>query len=54
MQDAVIVAATRTAIGSFQGSLAQIPAEELGATVIRSLLERSGIAPGQVDEVIMG
>lgn len=36
MQDVVIVAATRTAIGSFQGALANIPAEELGALVIRS------------------
>ena len=54
MQEVVIVAATRTAIGSFQGSLASIPAEELGATVIRSLLEQSGVAASEVDEVIMG
>lgn len=54
MQDVVIVAATRTAIGSFQGSLASIPAEELGATVIHSLLEQSGVAASEVDEVIMG
>lgn len=54
MQDVVIVAATRTAIGSFQGALANIPAEELGALVIRSLLEQSGVAAGEVDEVIMG
>lgn len=54
MQDVVIVAATRTAIGSFQGSLASVPAEELGATVIRSLLDSTGIKPELVDEVVMG
>lgn len=54
MQDVVIVAATRTAIGSFQGSLARVPAEELGATVIGSLLTSTGIKPELVDEVIMG
>jgi len=54
MQDVVIVAATRTAVGSFQGSLATVPAVELGATVIRALLEQTGVAPSQVDEVILG
>ena len=54
MQDVVIVAATRTAIGSFQGSLASIPAPQLGATVIRRLLEQTGLAGEQVDEVILG
>ncbi len=54
MQDVVIVAATRTAIGSFQGALSSVPANELGATVIRSLLEQSGVAASEVDEVIMG
>lgn len=54
MHEVVIVAATRTAIGSFQGSLAKIPAPELGAIVVRSLLEQSGVAPEQVDEVILG
>ncbi|MBB4864778.1 acetyl-CoA C-acetyltransferase [Pseudomonas nitritireducens] len=54
MQDVVIVAATRTAIGAFQGSLANIPAPELGSLIIRSLLERSGVKPEQVDEVILG
>lgn len=54
MQDVVIVAATRTAVGAFQGSLANIPAHELGALVIRSLLERSGVKAEQVDEVILG
>ena len=50
----VIVAATRTAIGSFQGALAGVPAVELGATVIRRLLEQTGLKGAQVDEVILG
>ena len=54
MQQAVIVAATRTAIGKFGGSLAKTPAPELGAVVIRELLRRAGLAPEQVDEVILG
>lgn len=54
MHEVVIVAATRTAVGSFQGSLAGIPAPELGAIVIRRLLEQTGIAAEQVDEVILG
>ncbi|MFY1666503.1 acetyl-CoA C-acetyltransferase [Pseudomonas sp. Pseu.R1] len=54
MQDVVIVAATRTAVGSFQGSLANIPAVDLGAAVIRQLLKQTGLDPAQVDEVIMG
>ncbi|WP_374443535.1 acetyl-CoA C-acetyltransferase [Pseudomonas panipatensis] len=54
MQDVVIVAATRTAIGSFQGSLSAIPAPELGAAVIRRLLEQTGLAAASVDEVILG
>ena len=54
MQDVVIVAATRTAVGSFQGSLANIPAVDLGAAVIRQLLAQTGLDPAQVDEVILG
>ncbi len=54
MQDVVIVAATRTAVGSFQGSLANVPAVDLGAAVIRQLLEQTGLDGAQVDEVIMG
>ncbi|WP_165674808.1 acetyl-CoA C-acetyltransferase [Metapseudomonas otitidis] len=54
MQDVVIVAATRTAIGSFQGALASIPAPELGAAVIRQLLAQTGLDGAQVDEVILG
>lgn len=54
MQDVVIVAATRTAIGTFQGALAGVDAPELGAAVIRDLLERTGLEPSEVDEVIFG
>lgn len=54
MQDVVIVAATRTAIGSFQGSLASVSAVDLGAAVIRQLLEQTGLDAAKVDEVIMG
>ncbi|OLF54464.1 acetyl-CoA C-acetyltransferase [Pseudomonas chlororaphis] len=54
MQDVVIVAATRTAVGSFQGSLANVSAVDLGAAVIRQLLAQTGLDAAQVDEVIMG
>lgn len=54
MTDVVIVAATRTAIGTFGGSLSSLPATELGATVIRSLLDKTGVAGNQIDEVLMG
>ena len=52
--DVVIVAAGRTAVGSFGGSLAGIPASQLGAHVIRALLARANLQPGQIDEVILG
>lgn len=54
MTEVVIVAATRTAIGSFGGSLASLSAVELGATVIKALMEKTGVAAEEVDEVIMG
>jgi acetyl-CoA C-acetyltransferase len=54
MEEVVIVAAGRTAVGKFGGTLAKIPAVELGAQVIKTLLERIGVDPGSVDEVIMG
>src|SRR5207245_5911513 len=54
MEDILIRGAARTAIGKFGGSLAKLPAAELGALVIRELLERAGVAPEQVSEVIMG
>ncbi|OQX43996.1 MAG: acetyl-CoA acetyltransferase, partial [Candidatus Sedimenticola endophacoides] len=53
-ESVVIVAAGRTAIGNFSGSLAGIKASDLGARVISGLLERCGVAPDQVDEVILG
>ncbi len=52
--DIVIVAAARTAVGKFGGSLAKTAAPELGATVIRALLARSGLAGEQINEVILG
>jgi acetyl-CoA C-acetyltransferase len=52
--DIVIVAAARTAVGKFGGALAKTPAPELGATVIRALLERARLQPDQVSEVILG
>ncbi|KAA1005540.1 acetyl-CoA C-acetyltransferase [Paraburkholderia panacisoli] len=54
MTDVVIVSAARTAVGKFGGSLAKIAAPELGATVIRAVLERAGLKPEQVSEVILG
>src|SRR6184192_1467081 len=54
MSDIVITHATRTAIGKFGGSLAKIPAPDLGATVIRALFAQSGIKPEQISEVILG
>ncbi|ABC37852.1 acetyl-CoA C-acetyltransferase family protein [Burkholderia thailandensis USAMRU Malaysia  len=54
MTDVVIVSAARTAVGKFGGSLAKIAAPELGATVIRAVLERAGVKPEQVSEVILG
>ncbi|KFX27922.1 acetyl-CoA C-acetyltransferase [Ralstonia solanacearum] len=54
MTDVVIVSAVRTAVGKFGGSLAKIPAPELGAAVIREALSRAKVAPDQVSEVIMG
>ncbi|MEW8322113.1 MAG: acetyl-CoA C-acetyltransferase [Candidatus Thiodiazotropha taylori] len=53
-ENIVIVGAARSAIGTFGGSLAKIPGHELGATVINGLLERAGVKPDQVDEVILG
>jgi acetyl-CoA C-acetyltransferase len=52
--DIVIVAAARTAIGKFGGMLAKTPATELGATVLKALLERAKLQPDLVDEVILG
>ena len=54
MEDIVIVAATRTAVGKFGGSLAKVAAPELGSAVIKNLLERTGLGLDQIGEVIMG
>ena len=50
----VIASACRTAIGSFGGTLSNTPAPELGAVVIKAAIERAGLKPEQVDEVLMG
>ena len=54
MEDIVIVGAARTAIGKFGGTIAKVPASDLGAHIIRKVLERAGVKPDQVSEVIMG
>lgn len=54
MTEVVIVAAGRTALGKFGGSLAKIPAPELGAHVIKGLLEKTGVKGEQISEVILG
>ena len=54
MREAVIIAAVRTAIGKFLGSLASFSAVDLGAVVVREVVRRAGLAPEQVDEIIMG
>jgi acetyl-CoA C-acetyltransferase len=53
-QEIVIVAAKRTALGSFGGSLSSVPAHKLGAEVIASLLQKTGVNKDQIDEVILG
>ena len=53
-QDIVIVAAARTAIGKFGGTLAKTPAPELGAAVIQELLKRARLSGEQINEVILG
>src|SRR6202521_3135628 len=52
--DVVIVSATRTPVGAFNGALASLPAHELGKTAIKAALERAGVEPAQVSEVILG
>ena len=54
MKPVVIVAAKRTAIGKFGGSLAKVSAPELGATVIQALMAQTGVSPESIDEVILG
>jgi len=54
MEDIVIVSAARTAVGKFGGSLAKVPATELGSIAIKAALERAKVSGDQVGEVIMG
>ena len=54
MDDVVIVAALRTAVGKFGGTISGIPASELGAKVISALLQKTGVKPEMVSEVLMG
>jgi acetyl-CoA C-acetyltransferase len=54
MNEVVITAALRTGVGKFNGSIAKVPASDLGAHIIKALLARSGVQPNQISEVIMG
>ena len=54
MEDAVIVSAVRTPVGTFGGQFKEVPATELGARAIEAALERAGISPEEVDEVVLG
>ena len=54
MDDVVIVAALRTAVGKFGGSLSKVAAADMGASVIKALLEKTGVDPATISEVIMG
>ncbi|HXA99130.1 MAG TPA: acetyl-CoA C-acetyltransferase [Steroidobacteraceae bacterium] len=54
MNDVVITAALRSAVGKFNGSIAKVAAADLGAQIIKALLERSGVPANQISEVIMG
>ena len=54
MKEVYIVSAVRTPIGSFGGALKDIPATKLGAIAIKSAIEKAGIQPEQVEEVLMG
>src|SRR6266498_2532318 len=52
--DAVILSAARTPVGKFQGSLSSVPATQLGAIAVKAAVERAGINPSEIEEVIMG
>ena len=54
MREVAIVSPVRTAVGSFGGGLRSVPAAELGSTVIKEVLSRSGLDPATVDDVILG
>src|ERR1044071_2922053 len=52
--EAVILSAARTPVGKFQGSLSSVPATQLGAIAVKAAVERAGINPEEIEEVIMG
>ena len=52
--DIVIVSATRTPVGAFNGAFANLPAHELGRSAIKAAMERAGISGDRVNEVILG
>jgi acetyl-CoA C-acetyltransferase len=54
MTDVVIASGARTPVGSFNGAFAAVPAHDLGVVAIKAALERAGVAPGEVSEVILG
>ena len=54
MNNIVILSATRTPIGAFQGALGSVPASRLGATAIRGAVTQAGIAPADVTDCLMG
>src|SRR5260370_27311427 len=54
MRDAVICEPVRTPIGRFGGALRDVPAAQLAATALRAVIERTGLRPGDVDEVLLG
>ena len=54
MSEVYITSATRTAVASFNGSLASLPAHEIGKVVIQESLKSSNLDPSEVDEVILG
>ena len=54
MSHIVIVSAARTAVGSFNGALSSLPAHELGAVAIRAAIERAGLDPAEIEEVVLG
>ena len=54
MEDVVVVAASRTAVGGFGGALKDVPPTELGATVVRAVLDRSGVSAAEVGHVVFG
>ena len=54
MTEVYITAATRTGVGSFNGSLASLPAHDLGKIVINETITKAGVDQSEVDEVIMG